>query len=135
GGVQQDRDDGVGAECAADCPVTGPPRGGLATYPCGMPGNPRGLVRFRRDSDGHHRQARLSGSPARPGPRRLGALLYKSALLPSGGGTVRNTWGMSSIAILGAGKIGEALLSGLLSGERDPDELMFTEHHPERDRK
>ena len=45
---------------------------------------------------------------------------------------VRNTWIMSSIAILGAGKIGEALLSGLLDGGHDVDELMFTEHHPER---
>jgi pyrroline-5-carboxylate reductase len=37
-----------------------------------------------------------------------------------------------AIAVLGAGKIGEALLSGLLAGGRRPDELMFTERHPER---
>jgi pyrroline-5-carboxylate reductase len=37
-----------------------------------------------------------------------------------------------SIAVLGAGKIGEALLSGLLTGGRRVDELMFTERHPER---
>jgi len=37
-----------------------------------------------------------------------------------------------AIAVLGAGKIGEALLSGLLSGGRRVDELMFTERHPER---
>jgi pyrroline-5-carboxylate reductase len=37
-----------------------------------------------------------------------------------------------SIAVLGAGKIGEALLSGLLSGGRRVDELMFTERHPDR---
>lgn len=37
-----------------------------------------------------------------------------------------------AIAVLGAGKIGEALLSGLLTGGRRPDELMFTERHPER---
>jgi pyrroline-5-carboxylate reductase len=36
------------------------------------------------------------------------------------------------VAVLGAGKIGEALLSGLLAGGRRPDELMFTERHPER---
>jgi pyrroline-5-carboxylate reductase len=37
-----------------------------------------------------------------------------------------------TIAVLGAGKIGEALLSGLLTGGRRPDELMFTERHDER---
>ncbi len=37
-----------------------------------------------------------------------------------------------SIAVLGAGKIGEALLSGLLAGGRRPADLMFTERHPER---
>lgn len=36
------------------------------------------------------------------------------------------------IAVLGAGKIGEALLSGLLHGGHTRDELMFTERHPER---
>jgi pyrroline-5-carboxylate reductase len=36
------------------------------------------------------------------------------------------------IAVLGAGKIGEALLSGLLHGGRRVDELMFSERHPER---
>ncbi|MGH3449641.1 MAG: pyrroline-5-carboxylate reductase [Haloechinothrix sp.] len=36
------------------------------------------------------------------------------------------------IAVLGAGKIGEALLSGLLSGGHQPGELLFTERHPER---
>ena len=38
----------------------------------------------------------------------------------------------NAIAVLGAGKIGEALLSGLLNGGRRVDELMFTERHPER---
>jgi pyrroline-5-carboxylate reductase len=37
-----------------------------------------------------------------------------------------------TIAVLGAGKIGEALLSGLLHGGRSADELMFTERHAER---
>lgn len=37
-----------------------------------------------------------------------------------------------AIAVLGAGKIGEALLSGLLTGGQRADELMFTERHPER---
>ncbi|MDQ3402388.1 MAG: pyrroline-5-carboxylate reductase [Actinomycetota bacterium] len=37
-----------------------------------------------------------------------------------------------SIAVLGAGKIGEALLSGLLHGGRSADELTFTERYPER---
>ncbi|HLU55562.1 MAG TPA: pyrroline-5-carboxylate reductase [Pseudonocardia sp.] len=39
---------------------------------------------------------------------------------------------MTRIAVLGAGKIGEALLSGLLSGGRSADDLVFTERHPER---
>lgn len=39
---------------------------------------------------------------------------------------------MSTIAVLGAGKIGEALLSGLLHGGRSVDDLLFTERHPER---
>ena len=37
-----------------------------------------------------------------------------------------------SIAVLGAGKIGEALLSGLLNGGRRVTDLMFTERHQER---
>ncbi|MFL6140812.1 MAG: pyrroline-5-carboxylate reductase [Labedaea sp.] len=37
-----------------------------------------------------------------------------------------------TIAVLGAGKIGEALLSGLLSGGWRVDELMFSERHTER---
>lgn len=36
------------------------------------------------------------------------------------------------IAVLGAGKIGEALMSGLLHGGHMADELLFTERHPER---
>lgn len=36
------------------------------------------------------------------------------------------------VAVLGAGKIGEALLSGLLHGGRRADELLFTERSPER---
>ncbi|GHF72713.1 pyrroline-5-carboxylate reductase [Amycolatopsis bartoniae] len=39
---------------------------------------------------------------------------------------------MTTIAVLGAGKIGEALLAGLLKGGRSADELLFTERHPER---
>ncbi|MFD9741379.1 pyrroline-5-carboxylate reductase [Umezawaea sp. NPDC059074] len=39
---------------------------------------------------------------------------------------------MTTIAVLGAGKIGEALLSGLLQGGRDAHELLFTEKHPQR---
>lgn len=39
---------------------------------------------------------------------------------------------MTTIAILGAGKIGEALVSGLLSAGRQADSLMFTERHPAR---
>jgi pyrroline-5-carboxylate reductase len=39
---------------------------------------------------------------------------------------------MSTIAVLGAGKIGEALLSGLLHGGRSAGDLLFTERHPER---
>jgi pyrroline-5-carboxylate reductase len=37
-----------------------------------------------------------------------------------------------TIAILGAGKMGEALLSGLLRAGRASGELLFTERHPER---
>jgi pyrroline-5-carboxylate reductase len=36
------------------------------------------------------------------------------------------------VAVLGAGKIGEALLSGLLSAGHAPDELLFTERYPQR---
>ncbi|MDQ0377740.1 pyrroline-5-carboxylate reductase [Amycolatopsis thermophila] len=39
---------------------------------------------------------------------------------------------MTVTAVLGAGKIGEALLAGLLQGGRGPEELLFTERHPER---
>jgi pyrroline-5-carboxylate reductase len=39
---------------------------------------------------------------------------------------------MTRIAVVGAGKIGEALLAGLLAAGRAPDELVFTERHPER---
>jgi pyrroline-5-carboxylate reductase len=39
---------------------------------------------------------------------------------------------MTRIAVLGAGKIGEALLAGLLAGGRSADDLVFTERHPER---
>ena len=39
---------------------------------------------------------------------------------------------MTTIAVLGAGKIGEALLSGLLHAGRSPDDLMFTERYPDR---
>ncbi|MEU6641157.1 pyrroline-5-carboxylate reductase [Saccharomonospora sp. NPDC046836] len=39
---------------------------------------------------------------------------------------------MGTVAVLGAGKIGEALLSGLLHGGRSAGELLFTERHPER---
>src|SRR5262249_43523418 len=39
---------------------------------------------------------------------------------------------MSSLAILGGGKIGEALLSGLLRGERTTADIVLSEKHPER---
>jgi pyrroline-5-carboxylate reductase len=39
---------------------------------------------------------------------------------------------MTRIAVLGAGKIGEALLSGLLAAGRSAADLVFTERHPER---
>jgi pyrroline-5-carboxylate reductase len=39
---------------------------------------------------------------------------------------------MTRIAVLGAGKIGEALLSGLLKAGRSPGDLVFTERHAER---
>ncbi|MDT4912950.1 MAG: pyrroline-5-carboxylate reductase [Pseudonocardiales bacterium] len=39
---------------------------------------------------------------------------------------------MDSIAILGGGKIGEALLSGLLRGERTAADVVVSEKHPER---
>ncbi len=41
---------------------------------------------------------------------------------------------MTKIAVLGAGKIGEALLSGLLQGGRAATDLMFTEKHEARSR-
>ena len=39
---------------------------------------------------------------------------------------------MTRIAVLGAGKIGEALLAGLLGAGRDAADLVLTERHPER---
>ena len=39
---------------------------------------------------------------------------------------------MGVVAVLGAGKIGEALLAGLLASGRATDELVVTERHPER---
>ena len=39
---------------------------------------------------------------------------------------------MTTIAILGAGKIGEALLSGLLAAGRPADSIVFTERYPAR---
>lgn len=49
-----------------------------------------------------------------------------------GAGGVWHAARMSVIAVLGAGKIGEALLSGLLNAGCSPDDLMFTERYPER---
>ena len=39
---------------------------------------------------------------------------------------------MTKIAVLGAGKIGEALMSGLQQGGRSAADLMFTEKHESR---
>jgi pyrroline-5-carboxylate reductase len=39
---------------------------------------------------------------------------------------------VQAIAILGGGKIGEALLSGLLRGERSASDIVVSEKHPER---
>ena len=39
---------------------------------------------------------------------------------------------MTTIAILGAGKIGEAMLSGMLTAGRPAGSLLFTERYPER---
>ncbi|MGQ0778692.1 MAG: pyrroline-5-carboxylate reductase [Pseudonocardiales bacterium] len=39
---------------------------------------------------------------------------------------------MTTIAVLGAGKIGEALLSGLIDAGRSPGDLMLTERYPDR---
>jgi pyrroline-5-carboxylate reductase len=39
---------------------------------------------------------------------------------------------MDALAILGGGKIGEALLSGLLRGERTPADIVVSEKHAER---
>ncbi len=36
------------------------------------------------------------------------------------------------LAIIGGGKIGEALLSGLLRGNADPGDILMVEHYPER---
>ncbi|MDQ1747380.1 MAG: pyrroline-5-carboxylate reductase, partial [Frankiaceae bacterium] len=36
------------------------------------------------------------------------------------------------VAILGAGKMGEALMSGLLRAGRPPADLLFSERHPDR---
>lgn len=39
---------------------------------------------------------------------------------------------MDGLAILGGGKIGEALLSGLLRGQRSADDIVVSEKHPDR---
>jgi len=39
---------------------------------------------------------------------------------------------METLAILGCGKIGEALLTGLLRGERTPDDIVVSEKYPDR---
>lgn len=39
---------------------------------------------------------------------------------------------MTRIAVLGAGKIGESLLAGLLAGGYSKDDLLFTERYPQR---
>jgi pyrroline-5-carboxylate reductase len=39
---------------------------------------------------------------------------------------------VTTVAILGAGKMGEALMSGLLRAGRAPGDIVFTERHPER---
>ncbi|WP_219413170.1 pyrroline-5-carboxylate reductase [Pseudonocardia nigra] len=39
---------------------------------------------------------------------------------------------MTRIALLGAGKIGEALLAGLVASGQAPEDLVFVERHPER---
>jgi pyrroline-5-carboxylate reductase len=39
---------------------------------------------------------------------------------------------MTTVAVFGAGKIGEALLSGLLQSGRSADDLVFTERSPDR---
>ncbi|HEY2297000.1 MAG TPA: pyrroline-5-carboxylate reductase [Jatrophihabitans sp.] len=41
---------------------------------------------------------------------------------------------MESLGILGGGKIGEALLTGLLRGDREPTDIVVSEKHPERAR-
>ena len=41
---------------------------------------------------------------------------------------------MDTLGILGGGKIGEALLSGLLRGEREPGDIVVSEKHPDRAR-
>jgi len=41
---------------------------------------------------------------------------------------------MTRIAVLGAGKIGEALLAGLIAAGQPAGDLLFTERHPERAR-
>ena len=41
---------------------------------------------------------------------------------------------MTRIAVLGAGKIGEALLAGLIAAGQPVGDLVFTERHPERAR-
>lgn len=44
----------------------------------------------------------------------------------------RGTLSAMTIAIIGAGKIGEALMAGFIHGGKDPADLMFTERYPAR---
>ena len=83
-------------------------------------------------------------STARPGRRRLvrrgrdraglapARLICQARQLALRWPTAGYRHPMTRIAVLGAGKIGEALLSGLLAAGRTAAELVFTERHPER---
>src|SRR3954465_6307208 len=77
--------------------------------------------------DAHAAHARQPGE-RRHRPKPVGSPCPVAA---SWEATGMNDAQMPAVAVLGAGKIGEALLSGLLSGGRRVDELMFTERHPE----
>lgn len=58
--------------------------------------------------------------------------LWGGASCPLGLGCSGRLTRMTTIAVLGAGKIGEALLSGLLSAGRAPTDLLFTERSTAR---
>src|SRR5664279_3467337 len=103
--------------------------GVLGGPPTGRVHGPSGSEPFRRpgpcSSSADRETSRFDGAGRRAGSDRPGRARTRRA----NRGTLI---AMTTIAILGAGKIGEAMLAGLLGAGRSPESLLFTERYPER---